>query len=85
MRLAAAKAFHEIECQQALRNSLHAGRRDGPEFEVGQTVYFWRRAPGDKASKESARYWRGPAKVVLTSNIWSNLDQFQKTHCESRS
>ena len=76
MRLAAAKAFHEIERQQALKNSLHAGRRDGPEFEVGQTVYFWRRARGDKASQENTRYWRGPAKVVLTSppgSIWINF------------
>jgi len=76
MRLAAAKAFHEVECQQALTNSLHAGRRDVPEYEVGQTVYFWRRAPGDKASKDSTSYWRGPAKVVLTSPpgaIWINF------------
>ena len=76
MRLAAAKAFHEVECQQALTNSLHAGRRELPEFEVGQTVYFWRRAPGDKASKDSTSYWRGPAKVVLTSPpgaIWINF------------
>ena len=76
MRLAAAKAFHETECQQALRNSLHAGRRAVPEFEVGQTVYFWRRAPGDKASRDSTKYWRGPAKVVLTSPpnaIWINF------------
>ena len=76
MRLAAAKAFHEIECQQAMKNAIHHGRRSIKDFEVGQTVYFWRRAPGDKASKESTRYWRGPAKVVLTSPpgaVWINF------------
>ena len=67
MRLAAARAFHEVECQQALTNSLHAGRREVTDFEVGQTVFFWRKAPGDHASKESPSYWRGPAKVILTS------------------
>ena len=36
MRLAAAKAFHEADCNQALRNSLHAGHRPVREFEVGQ-------------------------------------------------
>ncbi|CAK9117590.1 unnamed protein product [Durusdinium trenchii] len=56
MRLAAAKAFHEIECQQAMKNAIHHGRRSIKDFEVGQTVYFWRRAPGDKASKESTRH-----------------------------
>lgn len=76
MRLAAAKAFHEIECQQAMKNALHHGRRGTQDFEVGQTVYFWRRAPGDKASKESTRYWRGPAKVVWKSPpnaVWINF------------
>ena len=67
MRLAAAKAFHEADCQQAIKNSLHAGRRSIDDFEVGNTVYFWRKAQGGKIEKNSARHWRGPAKVILTS------------------
>ncbi|CAK9083291.1 Integrase catalytic domain-containing protein, partial [Durusdinium trenchii] len=33
MRLAAAKAFHEIECQQAMKNAIHHGRRSIKDFE----------------------------------------------------
>ena len=67
MRLAAAKAFHEADCKQAIQNSLHAGRRSIDEFEAGNTVYFWRKATGGKIAKNTARHWKGPAKVVLTS------------------
>ena len=67
MRLAAAKAFHEADGQQAIKNSLHAGHRSIEEFEVGNTVYFWRKAQGGKIAKNTARHWRGPAKVILTS------------------
>ena len=67
MRLAAAKAFHEADCKQSLQNSLHAGRRSIDDFEVGNTVFFWRKATGGKIAKNTARHWKGPAKVVLTS------------------
>ena len=43
MRLAAAKAFHEADCNQALKNALHAGPRQRIDYEVGQVVYFWRK------------------------------------------
>ena len=46
MRLAAAKAFHEADCSQALKNALHAGPRPPREFEPGQLVYFWRAEKG---------------------------------------
>ena len=72
MRLAAAKAFHEADCNQALRNSIHAGHRPVREFEVGQMVYFWRKGM-DLKRKDRPEYWRGPARVVLTSppnSIW---------------
>lgn len=66
MCLAAAKAFHEADCDQALRNALQAGARVPKEFEPGQTVYFWRKAT-DRVKKNHPKYWRGPARVVLVS------------------
>ena len=66
MRLAAAKAFHEADCSQALSNALHAGRRKPNEFHVGQVVYFWRKAT-EGVKKNAPRFWRGPARVVLTN------------------
>ena len=66
MRLAAAKAFHEADCSQALSNALHAGRRKTTNFQVGQVVYFWRKAT-DGVKKNAPRFWRGPARVVLTN------------------
>ena len=72
MRLAASRAFHEADCDQALRNALHAGTRIPQEFEAGQTVYFWRKAT-DRPKKNHPKYWRGPAKVILVSmpnSVW---------------
>eukprot|EP00435_Cladocopium_sp_Y103_P049590 s3051_g15.t1 len=74
MRLAAAKAFHEADCSQALKNALHAGPRQRTEYEVGQVVYFcWKGMEG--AKKNGPEYWRGPCRVILTpppSTIWVN-------------
>ena len=53
MRLAAARAFHEADASQALRNALHAGARPVRNFETGQLVYFWRKG-ADHAEKGSA-------------------------------
>ena len=75
MRLAAAKAFHEADCQQAIKNSIHAGHRKNIDFEVGQTVYFWRKGM-EGAKRDRPGYWRGPARVVLTSppsTVWVNF------------
>lgn len=74
MRLAAAKAFHEADCSQALKNALHAGPRPPREFEPGQLVYFWRKGT-DRPKKDSYIYWKGPGRVVLTappSTVWIN-------------
>ena len=74
MRLAAAKAFHEADCSQALKNALHAGPRPPRDFEPGQLVYFWRKGT-DRPKKDSYIYWKGPARVVLTappSTVWIN-------------
>ena len=72
MRLAAARAYHEADCDQALQAALHAGHRAIKEFEPGQTVYFWRKGT-DRVKKNEPKYWRGPAKVILASpptTIW---------------
>ena len=72
MRLAASKAFHEADCEQALRNALYAGTRIPQEFEPGQLVYFWRKAT-DRPKKNQPKYWRGPARVILVSmptSVW---------------
>ena len=76
MRLAAARAFHEADCSQALANSLHAGRRKTTDFQIGQVVYFWRKAT-DGVKKNAPRFWRGPARVVLTNPptaIWCTFN-----------
>ena len=47
LRLAAAKAFFEVDCSAALRRAVTSGPRpplDG--YEIGQKVYFWRKGPG---------------------------------------
>ena len=76
MRLAAATAFHEADCSQALSNAIHAGRRKTTDFQVGQVVYFWRKAT-DGVKKNAPRFWRGPARVVLTNPptaIWCTFN-----------
>ena len=66
MRLSATKAFYEADCSQAVRNAAHAGARPVRDFEVGQMVYFWRKGT-DGVKKDNQSYWRGPARVILTS------------------
>ena len=78
MRVAAARAFHEADCCQALRNSLHAGHRPVREFQVGQTVYFWRKGT-DGPKKNGPQFWRGPARVIMVApptTIWLNFRGF---------
>eukprot|EP00435_Cladocopium_sp_Y103_P060642 s325_g22.t1 len=72
MRLAAARAFHEADCSQALRNAVHAGPRPQREFEPGQLVYFWQKG-AERALKDKPIFWRGPARVILTAmptSVW---------------
>ena len=78
MRLAASKAFHDADCSQALINALHAGHRPRLDYEVGQVVYFWRKGM-EGARKNSPDYWRGPARVILTSppsTVWLNFQGY---------
>ena len=66
MRKAAAMAFHEADCDQALRAATLAGRRQHQNIEVGQAIYFWRRGAGTH-KKTRTSYWQGPGRVVMTS------------------
>ena len=43
IRTQAAVAFHQVECEQALKHSVYAGPKRFYDYEVGQTVYFWRK------------------------------------------
>ena len=72
MRKAAATAFHETDCEQAIKNATLAGPRPHRNFEAGQVVYFWRRG-ADTSKKPTANYWHGPARVILTNlpnSVW---------------
>ena len=72
IRKAASIAFHEVDCQQALRAAATHGPRPHYSYETGQAVYFWRRAT-DAARKPATYFWHGPARVVATqlpSTIW---------------
>ena len=72
MRKAAACAFHEADCDQALRAAALAGRRKFQNFEVGQLVYYWRRGAGTTKNPRQS-YWTGPGRVLLTnlpSTVW---------------
>ncbi|CAE7519976.1 Scn11a, partial [Symbiodinium sp. CCMP2456] len=72
MRKAAAKAFFEIDCDQALKNVLAGGPRPHYDYQVGQMVYFYRLGHSKKGDRPHQR-WHGPARVVMTdypSTIW---------------
>lgn len=68
----AAIAYHEADCNQALRHAIHSGPKKMYDFTAGQTVYFWRKGMNQQ-KKDNPAYWHGPAKVVLTdlpSTVW---------------
>ena len=72
MRKAAALAFHSTECEEALRRAIESGPRPIHNYEIGETVYFWRVGQGS-TRKPAPAYWHGPSKVVMTdppSTIW---------------
>eukprot|EP00435_Cladocopium_sp_Y103_P068193 s512_g31.t1 len=72
LRQAAAIAYHKADCDQALRNALHAGHRQWHHYEVGQTVYYWKKGM-QRAKKDNPSFWHGPAKVILTNlpnTVW---------------
>ena len=72
MRKAAAKAFMEADCEDALRRALSAGPRSDHTYEFGEMVYFFRMG-ADKRLKFAPSYWKGPARVVMVdppSTVW---------------
>jgi hypothetical protein len=72
LRTAAAIAYHKADCDQALRNSLHAGHRVWHHYEVGQTVYYWKKGM-EQPKQDHPYFWHGPAKVILTNlptTVW---------------
>ena len=72
IRKAASCAFHEIDCQQAVRAAATHGPRPHYAYETGQAVYFWRRGT-DAARKPAIYFWHGPARVVATQlphTVW---------------
>ena len=46
MRKAASIAFHQTECEDALRRAISSGPRPFQNFEVGEVVCFWRVGQG---------------------------------------
>ena len=77
IRKQAAIAFHEVDCQQALRAAATHGPRPVYDYQVGQAVYFWRR--GANASRKPANaFWHGPARVVATqlpTTVWVSYNR----------
>ena len=72
IRRAASIAFHEIDCQQAVRAAATHGPRPHYNYETGQAVYFWRRGT-DPARRSANYFWHGPARVVATqlpTTVW---------------
>eukprot|EP00435_Cladocopium_sp_Y103_P016959 s4919_g4.t1 len=72
IRKAASIAFHEIDCQQAVRAAATHGPRPHHSYETGQAVYFWRKGT-DAARKPPTYFWHGPARVVATqlpTTVW---------------
>lgn len=72
IRKLAAQAFHEVDCQQAIRAAATHGPRPHYAYETGQAVYFWRRGT-DPARRSANSFWHGPARVVATqlpTTVW---------------
>ena len=72
IRKAASQAFHEVDCQQAVRTAATHGPRPHFAYKTGQAVYFWRRGT-DTVRKPAIYFWHGPARVVttqLSSTVW---------------
>ena len=74
MRRAAAKAFMEAACEDALRRAISSGPRQFTDFDIGELVYFYRQGM-NKQLKHAAGFWEGPGRVVMLdppSTIWVN-------------
>ena len=72
VRKQASLAFHQVECEQAVKHAVYAGPKKFYDYEVGQTVYFWRKGM-ERQKKDSPAFWHGPGKVILTDlpkTVW---------------
>ena len=76
-RAAALKAFYELDCSKAIRESMTHGRVGGSKRPIkpGDVVYFWRDSKTGTQSETSQRLtgWQGPAIVLFrlgTSSAW---------------
>ena len=72
LRKNAAIAYHEADCNQALRHAVHSAPKKIYDYQPGQLVYFWRKAQ-ERAKKDNSAFWHGPAKVILTdlpTTVW---------------
>ena len=74
MRVAAAKAFAEMDASERLRRGVLSGHRPVKDIYVGQLVYFWR-THGDISALKAEHvdhHWHGPATVVNHhgSRVW---------------
>ena len=71
MRLAAGKAFFDLECHQAVKRAIACGHRKLDDFQIGQEVFFWSVSihrkvahPNSASRKENHQMWHGPAHVI---------------------
>ena len=72
IRGAAAKAFFELDTDEAARRALVSRSRRGLiPFAEGALVYFWRSAPTRRVSKrmQQAIGWRGPCIVIKQEGL----------------
>ena len=72
IRRAAAKAFMEAGCEEALRRAIAAGPRTMCDFDIGEVVYFYRMG-ANKKLKFDPKYWQGPGRIVMIdqpSTVW---------------
>ena len=73
MRKAAAKAFFEVDSDQALRNVIAGGPRPQQDYVVGQMVKIFYRLGHSKIGDRPHQRWHGPARVIMTdmpSTVW---------------
>ena len=81
-RLAARKAFLEMDEKDKVRRAMSHRSRDTAESEVGQIVYYWR----PQREGEARGSWKGPARVIgfhQNSRIWVAHGEQSLTMCTS--
>ena len=78
IRESASKAFHEIDCRQAVRAAATHGPRPHYDYQPGQAVFFWRRGT-DLARRSANAFWHGPARVIavqLPTTVWLSYNHY---------